>query len=355
MFARLLSSCSAARSRLFARTLFVVGTLATALPAHAELYTFKFKADDAKSVFLAGEMTQWDTGKKPMYRDKHGTWSLTLDLEPGLWVYKFVVDGQWIADPRNPLSDADGLGGRHSVLALGKGDWQPAHPGHRGDLISLNYPSQVLGQSTKVNIYLPKAYSKKKTLPLTFLLHGRGLDADQWVKTGRIHHYLDNLIARGVIPPQIVVMPSSGIVPYIDASEKFITEELLGWLKTRYGIEGTRQSTAIAGMSMGGFGAFNLALRHPQLFGVSVPVSGVYFPEYVASLPDALPSGFRLHLMCGTSDAFIGMNRDLATALTARGLNFTYQEAEGGHDWHYWGKHTPAMLKAVGDYFAGRS
>src|SRR6185312_17528073 len=82
-----------------------------ALATRAEPTTFSLAAPDAKQVFLADEMTDWDAGKKRMERDASGTWHFTLDLEPGQWIYKFVVDGQWVQDPATPDHDADGQGG----------------------------------------------------------------------------------------------------------------------------------------------------------------------------------------------------------------------------------------------------
>ena len=95
--------------------------LACAPPAHAAPASFSIAAPDAGQVFLAGEMTDWDAGKVAMQRDENGTWHTALDLEPGQWLYKFVVDGQWVQDPATPDHDADGQGGQHSFMFVGDG------------------------------------------------------------------------------------------------------------------------------------------------------------------------------------------------------------------------------------------
>jgi len=63
--------------------------------------------DAATSVTLAGEWNGWDPRVQPMAR-RDGAWVATVDLEPGAYPYKFVVDGEWITDPANPETAPDG-------------------------------------------------------------------------------------------------------------------------------------------------------------------------------------------------------------------------------------------------------
>ena len=80
----------------------------------AEQHVFELAAPDAREVFLAGEMTNWDQGKLPLAKDTDVVWRAHVELAPGQWIYKFVVDGRWIADPGHADHDADGQGGQHS-------------------------------------------------------------------------------------------------------------------------------------------------------------------------------------------------------------------------------------------------
>jgi hypothetical protein len=58
------------------------------------------KAPDAKQVFVAGTFNNWSTTAHPMKRTtRDGHWVLDLDLTPGTYEYKFVVDGQWCCEP----------------------------------------------------------------------------------------------------------------------------------------------------------------------------------------------------------------------------------------------------------------
>ncbi|HHF52739.1 MAG TPA: hypothetical protein ENL43_00035, partial [candidate division WOR-3 bacterium] len=65
---------------------------------------FEYYNPDAKQVYLAGEFNEWSTTSLPMRKEKDGTWWIVIKLPPGKYEYKFVVDGQWVADPDNPVT-----------------------------------------------------------------------------------------------------------------------------------------------------------------------------------------------------------------------------------------------------------
>jgi 1,4-alpha-glucan branching enzyme len=80
--------------------------------------TFTF-AGAATSVALAGEFNQWSTTADPMARQPDGTWTITRQLAPGTYGYKFVVNGTtWKQDEANPQSTDDGFGGKNSVVTV---------------------------------------------------------------------------------------------------------------------------------------------------------------------------------------------------------------------------------------------
>ncbi|MEN3045778.1 MAG: glycogen-binding domain-containing protein [Candidatus Hydrothermales bacterium] len=63
---------------------------------------FRIKAPDARIVLLAGDFTNWEKGALKMEK-KGDFWEIEVDLEPGRYEYKFIVDGNWVNDPENPL------------------------------------------------------------------------------------------------------------------------------------------------------------------------------------------------------------------------------------------------------------
>ena len=98
--------------------LLCVGLIAAA--AQAAQVTFTHADPGAGSVSLAGEFNGWSDSANPM-TNKDGVWSLTLDLAPGSYQYKFVVDGNWKHDETNPSTTDDGFGGQNSLIEVPAG------------------------------------------------------------------------------------------------------------------------------------------------------------------------------------------------------------------------------------------
>lgn len=82
--------------------------------------TFRYKPDvAARSVSLAGQFNQWDMGATPM-EDHDGIWTVTIDLAPGTYQYKFVVNASdWMTDEWATDFADDGFGGQNSVVTIG--------------------------------------------------------------------------------------------------------------------------------------------------------------------------------------------------------------------------------------------
>ncbi|MCB4756960.1 MAG: glycogen-binding domain-containing protein [Elusimicrobia bacterium] len=78
--------------------------------------TFKYHNQNAENVAFVGNFTDWQI--RPMEKKNDGTWTFTVLLEPKRYLYKFVVDGQWLKDPKNPSSQSDGYGGESSILKV---------------------------------------------------------------------------------------------------------------------------------------------------------------------------------------------------------------------------------------------
>jgi 1,4-alpha-glucan branching enzyme len=70
---------------------------------------------DAKTVILAGSFNDWNEKKLQMTHSSDG-WHITIQLISGKHTYKFIVDGQWITDPANPIKEDDGHGNVNSVM-----------------------------------------------------------------------------------------------------------------------------------------------------------------------------------------------------------------------------------------------
>jgi len=82
--------------------------------------TFEYYNPSARTVFIAGDFNSWSPTANPMRSDGEGNWSAVIELPPGEYQYKFVVDGSWQPDPENPRTKPDGYGGINSVAVIDK-------------------------------------------------------------------------------------------------------------------------------------------------------------------------------------------------------------------------------------------
>ena len=69
---------------------------------------FICSGEGARSVFLAGTFNDWDPAHTAMERQGDGSWKAELELAPGRYEYKFIVDGAWCCDPGRPDAECAG-------------------------------------------------------------------------------------------------------------------------------------------------------------------------------------------------------------------------------------------------------
>ncbi len=77
---------------------------------------FTLKSPSARSVKLAGDFTNWEKSPVEMMHLRDGVWSAVIPLEPGLYSYRFIVDGKWCDDPRSNQHVPNPFGGENSVI-----------------------------------------------------------------------------------------------------------------------------------------------------------------------------------------------------------------------------------------------
>jgi len=78
----------------------------------------KISAPKAKKVSVAGTFNNWDTKNNLAKKDTRGNWAVKLDLAPGKYEYKFVVDGAWLNDPKCSNVVGNSFGTQNSVLEI---------------------------------------------------------------------------------------------------------------------------------------------------------------------------------------------------------------------------------------------
>jgi hypothetical protein len=82
--------------------------------------TFKLKGyAHANLVVLSGTFNNWDQSQYVFGREGD-EWVCRIDLEPGKYGYKFIIDGNWILDPGNAVTEQDAAGNVNSILVVAK-------------------------------------------------------------------------------------------------------------------------------------------------------------------------------------------------------------------------------------------
>jgi S-formylglutathione hydrolase FrmB len=240
-------------------------------------------------------------------------------------------------------------------------------------LIQCDFYSETLQLHTSMNVILPQPAPKR--YPVLFLLHGLSDDHTIWLRRTSIERYVDPL---GLA----VVMPAVHRSFYADMARgnrywTFVSQELPALVQGFFPISHRREDTFVAGLSMGGYGAFKLALSLPQRFAAAASLSGAldqagdmaYIePEWRAEMEnvygdlDKLAGSAndtmhlaakvarskgpkpRLYQCCGTEDFLYDQNLRFRDHALALGMDLTYEEGPGEHEWGYWDRMIQRVL-----------
>jgi enterochelin esterase-like enzyme len=225
-----------------------------------------------------------------------------------------------------------------------------------------SYHSTALGGTGSFHVYLPPGYgASAQRYPVLYLLHGNEQPATAFLQLG-LQGELDTLIARHEIPPMIAVMIQGGPGDnnWRDRGsrhyESYVIEvqELIDRMLPTVAARGAR---AIAGDSMGGYGAMNVALGHPQRFAVVESWLG-FFDGLSAQLQAARPviqrNGLKAFVYGAVSDSIANPaeNAPFAAQLRAAGASARGAVYAGEHDMQTLHAHLPHMLLFAGSALA---
>ncbi|PWT90425.1 MAG: hypothetical protein C5B55_09785 [Blastocatellia bacterium] len=252
--------------------------------------------------------------------------------------------------------------------------------------------SKVLGAESPYAVLLPVDYSESQVeYPVLYLMHGLFGQYDNWLKLTKIEE-----LSRD--SRLIIVMPEgrdgwycdSETVP-VDKYETFLTEELLPSIETTYRTVRDKKGRAIAGLSMGGYGAFKYALKKPHLFAFAASFSGAFdaaertdespgfnwdelrpsilrafgedqsptrvqndlFKLFTATRASEIKKLPYFYFDCGCNDGFMEANVRLKQILEEKGIDHYFAAIEGGHDWDYWGSRLPKLLALATERLIG--
>ena len=147
---------------------------------------------------------------------------------------------------------------------------------------SLSVESPALNGAMKYSLFLPE--KRGDSLPVLYLLHGLGGHERDWQTLGHIEQTATRLIQQNAIPPMAIVMPDGANSWYVNSEkhgqyEDALLKDLIPETERIHRFGGDRSRRGIAGLSMGGYGAFRLAFRHPSRFAMTAGLSAAIFPD----------------------------------------------------------------------------
>ncbi len=132
-------------------------------------------------------------------------------------------------------------------------------------------------------VYLPPGFDPSSRYPVVYLLHGLPGSPSEFLFGTRLASFADDGIAAGKLIPFIAVAPAAGPDQGYDGEwagpyEKEVIDDVVPWVDSHLPTIATRAGRTIAGLSAGGYGAFDIALRNPGVFGTVMSWSGYFHP-----------------------------------------------------------------------------
>ena len=80
--------------------------------------TFQLTGAEAANVFVVGDFNNWTASDDSKLENDKGTWKRQLNLKPGAYKYRFIIDGRWQQDPSNPEAEKNPFGEFDSILQV---------------------------------------------------------------------------------------------------------------------------------------------------------------------------------------------------------------------------------------------
>jgi enterochelin esterase-like enzyme len=275
--------------------------------------------------------------------------------------YQYIVDGNYITDPRNPVITPSGFG-QHSQCAMPLFKPDPIREfrdyAAHGELDSLYFTNSTsLLIPRLVKIYKPAGYDSLSALPVLYVNDG--------IKAIEFNSYtviIDNLIHDKKIPPMLVVF-----IEYIPGDQDFfmnrtdeylnvIADELVPLIDKKYSTNKSAAFRGIAGISAGGHFSLLAAFKRPDIFlkaaGQSSAITQKLYDALYATNPE-IRKNIRLYFDVGRFDLINGPyknapfhieNEDFSNELKNYNITHTFNIFNDGHEWANWRERVDDIL-----------
>ncbi|MCL2624545.1 MAG: esterase family protein [Planctomycetaceae bacterium] len=248
--------------------------------------------------------------------------------------------------------------------------------------------SKITGETMRFSVYLPPGYDTElkngRRYPVLYLLHGFRDNHTSWPEHGELRRIADETIRNGKAVPMVIIMPHALGGFYGNGTdernryEDYFFTELIPLVEKRFKLRTDKEHRAIAGISMGGQGAFYYAMKYPEMFAACCPMGGAFHFNDLAAVQIDLeitdvgndndlglllqktserqkmtdPSALvRFYFDCGEQDGLIKINRDLDAKMRELDIPHEFRTRPGGHDWKCWQDALPDVLQVVSTAF----
>ena len=235
-----------------------------------------------------------------------------------------------------------------------------------GKVDTLSLYSPAMKKEMKFIVVEPASKAPQKGFPVLYLLHGMGGSYDLWInKVPALQAAADRFNC-------LIVCPDGGRTTLyfnnpLDSSYRFeshFIKELIPYIDKTYPTAKDRRYRAVAGLSMGGFGALFMASHYPELFAAAGSMSGALMVDPIAksiiarsgdktvdtsccqiswdrlkefnTADTTLKETIALALECGIDDYLLMANRAAHKRLSEMKIAHDYTERPGRHNWDYW-------------------
>ena len=242
----------------------------------------------------------------------------------------------------------------------------------------LKLDSKLMKRQMPYRVILPVGYDEKKSYPSIYLLHGLTGHYNNWTDSTKLVEYAKNYNFIIVTPEGANGWYSDSVSVPDDKYESYIVGELIPEIDKNFRTNPKREFRAIAGLSMGGFGAMKFGLKYPEKFALVGSFSGALG---IIPLPAAAMKGFPsveevfgaddsearkqndvlrliremnadkmkqlpfIYLDCGTEDFLFQSNRDFADLLVAKKIPHEFRQLPGFHNWSFWDSQIQEFLE----------
>jgi len=338
--------------------------------------TFRIQAPDAEEVSVTGSLDEENAFANITYEMQNrndSLWTFTTPVLPSeFYRYHFSVDGVRTVDPANAHVIRD-VANISNVFLIegGVADLYKVNEVSHGTVAYRWYDSPGNDKRRRLAVYTPPGYENStRNYPVLYLLHGIGGDEEAWLGSGRASQILDNLIARGMASPLIMVMPNGNVsqeaapgkgsqgfvkptfrLPHtMDGKFEETFIDILTFVEDNYRTIESKEGRAIAGLSMGGFHTAHISMYYPDTFdyvGLFSSALGVRRPSNSTSpvyqkreekLKVQRDNGYQLYWIgVGDDDRLVYPGiQEFRSNLDSLDMKYQYVETDGGHTWNNW-------------------